>query len=445
MEHIISTQFTDFLNACISSDEFKKINFYVRAIKRPPHNGVFDNNHQCMFIKYNLPRTHHYLTPGTEIPFPINHLRETVETLIQEHNIGTEDILRFCFRVDDQIPSDRIFAKLPASTKFFIALGSNVLSLINPNGTQAEYSSKIHKAVSGEIEFLQHFNCNQSRLIDILVCFLIELSFAELNSIQDILELESLLPEHDKYGLSNVTCAQFGRHGFRYNGKYYLYNIFFDTSIASPTAKAPRTIELFKRLDPSLNSIYMRCDESLLDPAGKIAMAEELGLERWRGRPLNIEHLDREIRTNKEVIVHYDPENMHKLLVVIKPEHTSNNEPYYHISVEELWSPISLYNSEENVLTNSIHGCYFPMQKRFDHVDFSVNQYNRDKYAKKHADLPASTSVSIEQYSDLHYKVWCIKGSQIDIHLWEELVFWTLDTPFRKLFLEIIERDLYNE
>ena len=133
---------------------------------------------------------------------------------------------------------------------------------------------------------------------------------------------------------------------------------------------------------------------------------------------------------------------MNKLLLIIKPEKNNDGDNYFQISVEQLWSMDKILKSDSKVITNYIHGCYYPEKKIFDHIDFSVNQYNIDVYEKKYSDSNTETKVPIEKYGDIHYKIWCIKGNNLDLKLWAKLVFYTIDAPFRKLFVEIIGGDL---
>lgn len=51
--------------------------------------------------------------------------------------------------------------------------------------------------------------------------------------INEIVSHERFSQPIDKYCLRDVTDAKFERQGFRLNDKYYLYNIFFDTSIGT--------------------------------------------------------------------------------------------------------------------------------------------------------------------------------------------------------------------
>lgn len=145
------------------------------------------------------------------------------------------------------------------------------------------------------------------------------------------------------------------------------------------------------------------------------------------------------------VIVHYDPKTMHKILVIIRPAKSDSHDPYYQIVVEELWAPGTISPDEDVVLTNFIHGCYYPSNHSFDHIDFSVNQYSKEEFLKKYADNVSENFVSIEQHANEHYKVWCIKGVCISLQLWSELVNCTLDEPFRRLFAEIIGAEIIEE
>ena len=95
---------------------------------------------------------------------------------------------------------------------------------------------------------------------------------------------------------------------------------------------------------------------------------------------MNLENLEAQIKFGKKVIVHYCPKTMHKVVVVIKPSETCTHEKVYNITVEQLWSPNSICASELVVLTNFVHGCYYPSKKSFDHLDYSVNQYDRDTF-----------------------------------------------------------------
>ena len=73
---------------------------------------------------------------------------------------------------------------------------------------------------------------------------------------------------------------------------------------------------------------------------------------------------------------------------------------------------------------------------RFNHIDFSVNQYTKEIFEKKYLDSASDTKVPIDIHADEHYKVWCVEAETISISTWSKIVCATLDEPFREIFLE---------
>lgn len=257
--------------------------------------------------------------------------------------------------------------------------------------------------------------------------------------------IENLKVQQNQYGLSNISAAKFERQGFVLNEQFFLYNIFFDTSIGSVRGNIPKTLEVLRKYPDAAVSVYMRKDLTLSVPVEKKVTLESTDMQKWRGITLNMGALESQIKAGKEVIVHYDPKTMHKILVIIRPAKSDSHDPYYQIVVEELWAPGTISPDEDVVLTNFIHGCYYPSNHSFDHIDFSVNQYSKEEFLKKYADNVSENFVSIEQHANEHYKVWCIKGVCISLQLWSELVNCTLDEPFRRLFAEIIGAEIIEE
>jgi hypothetical protein len=141
--------------------------------------------------------------------------------------------------------------------------------------------------------------------------------------------------------------------------------------------------------------------------------------------------------------VHFDPDTMNKVVMIIKPDFdTTLGETFYHIEVEELWAPELI--RENYVITNFIHAKFYPARSFFNHIDFSVNQYNLETYKIKHKDNTA-TGIPINAYCDIHYKVWCVESTSISIATWGKLIFLSLDEPFRYLFSEMVSDVLSKE
>lgn len=433
----LSDGFQKLLQEISKDNEFTKCQYYMRCLKKAPHGGVFHSSHQSTFLKWYPIQTYPFLSKGRSVPFPIESYKPTVKRLIEEYSISVEELLDFCFCVG----RDDDFCR--GGDRLYVAMASKVLSLKEPSSQPFEIM--VADAAYGKIKFTDFFNYDFSRLLDVFLLFCVERNLAEFSKLEDMLAVEQLHEDCDKYGLSDITNADFERQGFTIDNQFFLYNIFFDTSIGSTCARVPKTIEVLEKHQEAAVSFFMRKDTSLSVPADKKVTSASLDMQRWRGITLKFNELEEQIKSGKEVIVHCDPETNHKVLMVIKAAETSDHERYYHFTVEQLWAPESIYPEEDVVLTNFVHGCYYPTTHSFDHVDFSVNQYGKELYYKKYLDSVATTSVPIEQYSDSHYKVWCIKGEIISSSLWSELVFCTLDEPFRELFAEILGAEITEE
>lgn len=431
----LSSGLNNMLQAMLKDSEFKKIQYYMRCLKKAPHGGVFRNTHQSAFLKYYRVQTFPFLEKDRPVPYPIELYKVNVTQMLDCYDVDMEELLGFCFGTKTNV-GDVSFEEAYGGNQFFSALASGTLSLKDP--IAYSFVDVLADAVEGRIKFTDYFDYDYSRLLDVFILRCVEQNLISFSKIEDVCAIEQLEDGFDKYGLSNVTTSDFERQGFTQDNQFFLYNIFFDTSIGSANAKVPQTIEILKKYVDDHISIYMRKDSALSVPTEKKVISATLDMQKWRGITLNLNDLEAQIRYGKEVTVHFDPQTMHKVIAIVKAAETDDREKYYHITVEELWSPQSICECENVVLTNFIHGCYYPARQSFDHIDFSVNQYSKDIFLKKYQDSVAMTSISIEQYSDKHYKVWCIKDGHIPLQLWAELVICTLDEPFRALFAEII-------
>lgn len=241
----------------------------------------------------------------------------------------------------------------------------------------------------------------------------------------------------NKYGLTEIIGAKFKRQGFIYDKKYYLYSIFFDSTIGEAMADYPITIELiFNEIDAP--KLEMRLDNNLAVPIDEMVCTATTDFEVFRGISLSFADIEKIIH-GKEVIVHYSPETLHKIVMIVKKDY-DNGTLFYHIEVEELWNPESV--KDDFIIINFIHAKYYPGTKSFNHIDFSANQYEKDIYTAKYSDVPNYTGISIDKYCDTHHKVWCVEAEMISIETWSKLVSATLDEPFRDLFNEMFASDL---
>jgi hypothetical protein len=302
----------------------------------------------------------------------------------------------------------------------------------------------VSDAIEGKIGYLDNFHIDKERLVLLFIFTLMESFIHRIHNIDEIISHEKLELDIDKYGLSDVTEAEFERQGFKLNDKYYLYNIFFDTSIGSPVSDVPKIIEIIQKIKPNVQ-ILTRCDENLAVLYSRMVSTATVDFQKWRGITLNFDSITEQLKSGKETIVHFDPQTLHKILVYIKRGTDETGAEFYHVNVEQLWNP-EIFESEENVIiTNYVHGTYYPTSEAFEHIDFSVNQYSREIFEAKYSDAEKITGVSIGTYGNMHYKIWCVRGGKLSHVVWADLVCASIDVPFRNIFLETIGGTFKND
>jgi hypothetical protein len=231
-----------------------------------------------------------------------------------------------------------------------------------------------------------------------------------------------------------VNESEFLRQGFIFKNKYYLYNLFLDTTIGGPSDNLPYTIRIIKDEIKDKN-LFMRCDEKLAVPKSEMISTATMDFQKFRGISVDIAYIEKLVY-KKEIVVHFDPDTLNKVVMIIKSDFDKDGCKFYHFGVEELWNPILI--KDNFVITNYIHAQYYPEEKGFNHIDFSVNQYSKEVFEEKYQDAVLDTNISIDQYGDEHYKVWCVESQKIEIGTWSKLVCATLDEPFRPLFVEML-------
>ena len=433
---VLSQNLKELIHNIISTQEFWEINYYLRSMKKAPHGGVFDIKYPNIYLKYYPVSSYHFFTPQAEIPAPVTDNLNIFREMINSSNVEIEEILQYCLNVDSDV-SDHL-----KGARLYIAHSGKVIKSVGGR-TEHEHLAAIANAIDGKIKYSSNFDIDEDQLIILLILTLADTYALKIYTVNEIVSHEKLDLPHDKYGLSDVTEAQFERQGFRLNEKYYLYNIFLDTSIGGPRADTPRTLEIIQGIKPPAR-IFMRCDENLSVPYSRKVSTATVDFQKWRGITLDFKKIKEQMINRKETIVHFDPKTLHKILVYIKSGQDENGTKFYHINVEQLWNPNIFDDSEDIIITNYVHGTYYPNDKSFEHIDFSVNQYSREIFEHKYQDAEQLTGISINTYGKFHYKIWCVRGKNLTPPVWSDLVCASLDTPFRKIFLETIGGTYYE-
>jgi len=391
-------------------------------MKKQPHGGVAHIFYPNIYLKHYAADTFWLFTHEPDnIPYFLSAL---VEEAYQEYlkcEVDVEELCRLCF--DDES---------------FWYVG---VRLLKPKKDYEEINKGVpifFSVISSKLRFQDYFELDHKLLVYALVCSLIKSKMIEIEGISEICKYEVLRNPHNKYGLSLVNEAKFLRQGFVIDGIYYLYNIFFDTTIGAATDDVPYTIKIINK-EIINKKLFFRCDDKVAVPADKMISTATMGFQKYRGITVDFGDIEKLV-TKKEIIVHYDPKHTDKVLMIIKPDRDSEGCSFYHIEVEELWSPEKVIDNF--VITNYVHAQYYPDKKVFNHIDFSVNQYSKEIFEEKFRDAVTDTKVPIDKYGDEHYKIWCVESEVIEISTWSKLVCATLDEPFRDLFIEMFSLNI---
>lgn len=413
MENI---EIEDLIGELITTNELRYVNFYMSSLKKATHGGVFRINIPNYYIRYLRKNTFNLFKNNNEdtAVFLDEVCFDTIKK-IEDYNINIYDIANLIFKDKDNL-----------YTAYRL--------LIPKEEYKNESAPLIWKIIDENLKFEDYFIIDKKVILQGFICWLIDNNFIDITELSEIKKYEELLADRNKYGLSKLENVEYKRQGFILGEKYYLYNLFLDTSIIDPYDNIPGIIKIV--LDEIDNAdLMMRVDERLSIDKNKYISTATTDFQAFRGIKLDINDIENLVY-KKEIIVHFNPETLNKLVMIIKVGN-DEDELYYHIEIEELWNPNIIKDSI--MLTNFIHAKYYPSKKMFNHIDFSVNQYDYEIYVQKYTDNNNKTQVPIDKFCDIHYKVWCAEADEISVETWSKLVTLTLDEPFRELFFEMIE------
>lgn len=410
------------IDKIVASELFREANYYFRSMKKQPHGGVAHIFYPNIYLKHYSADTFRLFTHEPEnIPYFLSPL---VEEAYQEFLLCEIDVEELCWLCFDDENFWYVGFRLLKPKKEYEEINKGVPILWS--------------LISSKLRFQDYFELDHKMLVYALVCFLIKSKMIEIEGVSEICRHEVLRIPHNKYGLIQVNEAKFLRQGFIIDGRYYLYNIFFDTTIGAATDDIPYTIKIINEEIPA-RKLFLRCDEKVALPADRMISTATTDFQKYRGITVDFGDIERLVY-KKEIIVHYNPEHLDKVVMIIKPDRDQDGHSFYHIEVEELWNPDKARDSF--VITNYVHSQYYPDKKAFNHVDFSVNQYSKTIFEEKFRDAVTDTEVPIDKYGDEHYKIWCVESDAIEISTWSKLVCATLDEPFRDLFIEMFSKKI---
>ena len=271
-------------------------------MKEAPHDGVFRVKYPNTFLKYYTVSAYPFFTPSAEILAPVLDATAKFREMIETTSISAEELLRYCLSID---PDDR--DNPHNGNRMYIASCGKIIT--SDARDEVNHMTAVSYAIEGKMSYTGNFEINEERLIQLFIFTLMEGFAHRIHDVDEIVVRERLTLPNNKYGLSDVTDADFERQGFKLNDKYYLYNIFLDTSIGSPVSEVPKSIEIIQSVKPPVR-ILMRCDENLAVPYSRMVSTAGVGFQKWRGITLSFDKITEQIMNGKETIVHFDPQTM---------------------------------------------------------------------------------------------------------------------------------------
>ena len=407
------------MDSIVQSQEFWTVNFYLRSMKKAPHGDVVTVSYPNIFLKYYSfqPRTLICHVPE-EIPIFMQEIVEYALTVFYEcDSVDYEELLQYCFAEDNWYLGFRLLHVKPEYEE-----------------TNAQQHGLLLWSILGSRKRItDYFDIEPKYALYALILVLVAEKAVHICNVEEIERHEKLRDPHNKYGLSALSDSdvKFLRQGFQVGDIYYLYNIFLDPTIASTSDGMPYTFRIISN-EIAEKTLFMRCDENLAVPAEKMLSTATYDLQKFHGITISFANIESIL--SKEIVVHIHPALAHKLVMVIKPDKEFGNT-FYHIEIEQLWAPDTI--SDEFVMATFVHAKYFPHKHAFTHMDFSINQYEKDIYIAKYTEAVNNTGVPVDKYGDIHYKIWCVEADTIKVETWSKLVSVTLDAPFREIFTEM--------
>lgn len=411
---ILEKDLVYFIDEVTKLDSFWKTNYYMRCLKKQPHGGVGHIFWPNYYLKHRPADTFWlFCNYNRKIPAIFQSIVDDELRLWKECNIDIEELLYLCFDDDN-----------------FWYVGFRVLKE-KPNKKME--GPLLWYVIDHKLKFQDYFDLdNLEEILYAFAAYLMYTKMLELTSIEEIQAHENLLDGHNKYGLNEVCDVQFSRQGFIIGDQYYLYNLFLDTSIGWALADVPLTIEILQSIPDA--KLFMRCDRNVAVTKGSELRTATVDAQKFRGISVALADIEMLV-SGKELVIHFNPDTLNKLLLIIKRDVEPDGATCFHIELEELWNPEKVH--DDVVAVNYLHAKYLPSKKGFNHIDFSVNQYRSDIFKLKYGDAVNDNAIPIDKYADFHYKIWCVECETISVSTWSTLVSATLDEPFRDLFCEM--------
>lgn len=213
---VLSEKLKSLIQSIATTLEFWKINYYLRSMKKAPHGGVFHIGYPNTFLKYHSVPTYLFFTPNAEIPAPLLDTADKFREMINSADVDAEELLRYCLSID---PDD--LGNPHNGSRMYIATCGKIITYVGRN--EMEHMVAASNAIEGKIGYLDNFHIDEESLVFLFIFTLMESFAHRIHDIDEIANYEKLILPIDKYGLSDVTDAEFERQ--RYHSTFRSSNV----------------------------------------------------------------------------------------------------------------------------------------------------------------------------------------------------------------------------
>lgn len=191
------------INEILDLNSVWYVNCYASSMKKQPHGGVARVNLPNYYIRYfHKQMSNLFILNPNKVAYFMEEALDEVMILAKKHNIDIDIVL-----------------------KYFCDLGNFWYAGFRILKPKERFKDRdvllIWEVIEKNLSYKEYFEIDERLVYYAFICYLLDCNKVKIEGLDDIEEHESLLYQHNKYGLANITGAEFKRQGFIYDNKYF--------------------------------------------------------------------------------------------------------------------------------------------------------------------------------------------------------------------------------
>jgi hypothetical protein len=158
-----------FIEKLISLDEYWKVNYYLRCLKKQPHGGVFYIDRPNFFLQHFIFHSWDlFKNDPQKIPFFMKDLINNATELCAQCEVDFEELLQYCFKDDCWYTGYRLLQPKPEFDEL-----NKTYPLIG-------------KVIEEKLSYQDYFTIDLKVAIYALICCLVQEQATKISSIEEI-------------------------------------------------------------------------------------------------------------------------------------------------------------------------------------------------------------------------------------------------------------------